>query len=1214
MSKFEKIRPLEGMWDPIGVRHELREMFERWLSYSHNSNLTQNIEATFDEISLHKLIQYFKPEFLGSRKDIISLWDTTEERITDGGPSFNELRRFGWVTFDGCSWIMQKPPIGTYSHINYPSPSTKSFLHGLSKISFVPKIETIPSDIQKIADEVICQLNHSDHISINNPDVFLGNLWKQLCPTPLISHESKQDDSLRIAEANEDTVNGSPELLVSHKESIDSAFTEWSIWCYLLGGSCKWDLDWSVIEKQFCHDAAYRVLERQNLWGTWCNDLQNYTNLLENTFSIPSRELRYRYSQFDDPPETLVNKLNWLERPDIEYLIMARLPICSDTRCSVNFAFTLLRSELEATDFGHDIILKNSKFLEFTTSHPMALFIHTLRIKANPLLLVDMLMDCRTVCMTTKIIIDWQIGLGQHSNRIKGREIQTKEFVIEDALSFVDYHLGSGKLELQDYTSLITWCYIDKASNKHSLKNSKEPIGRKLIGLLNKQNEDVKFSVLKHMLDQSAYQTNIPQACFAAVLDVLNFQPELSGSECQPIITLYSKFAQEQNLDWTDAADLTPLQSMRLVMTAFAQNPPERDALLSPFNSPEILKAATVDDKLSVRSSIGKTLRVHVRLLARAVSKWPENTIPKELSNALKTLTSLSIIEHDEKGKIGALTDRYRPTIFMVTEKGSPASDLADAYQKLDSNDQKELLQIFIQSDDPVFLSELSQHLSYSEKEQIDERLQQLKPSEAFTPWTWTEIQHRMESLLTVGQVSLAQEYLSDIKPDLPQAPPQFRLGLFSVELQILMKEKNWSSLDSINIPLELTGASAHQAQNQLDFYRATSQLLRQNGNLVQARATLSRLASLPNASFSYKENLFAVAVQQLLGTKLQPIDDTNRTAAETLLAEINAEIDDNEDCFSNALFSNRAILLIGLQRPEDALESLSKRRRKATTPDIEYIFVLAMYEIGNKSEAIAILDDALTKYRDNENLLNLKESLESSDNTLIMSSTTASIDLISPIRNALQQLSELLPSQVGDVLGPPGKGVRGYLVRQVARAVSSLQHMACILRNKKNEEDEARFEDDLNTAVREVLGASLTVAKWDVADQSLGGKNPNGNPGERDAVIRVAGQEIAIYEALVCSGLNRTNIKSHFDKLVNYGNCDLYFHVIYSYASEIKPLLDYVKEMFERDIPTNLTYLSHEKLMPPDYEISGYLTTYRVDHREIAVVFMVVDLKINNF
>ncbi|MFJ3149609.1 hypothetical protein [Pseudomonas hunanensis] len=134
-------------------------------------------------------------------------------------------------------------------------------------------------------------------------------------------------------------------------------------------------------------------------------------------------------------------------------------------------------------------------------------------------------------------------------------------------------------------------------------------------------------------------------------------------------------------------------------------------------------------------------------------------------------------------------------------------------------------------------------------------------------------------------------------------------------------------------------------------------------------------------------------------------------------------------------------------------------------------------------------------------------------------------------------------------------------------------------------------------------------MTKWDVADQSLGGATANGNPGERDAVIRVSGQEISIIEALVCTGLDRTNIKKHFDKLVSYGVCDLYFHVIYSYAKELNPLFKYVGEMLEHEAPSGLIYLDCEPLGPPNYEASGYVATYRVDHREVAVAFLIVYL-----
>ena len=68
---------------------------------------------------------------------------------------------------------------------------------------------------------------------------------------------------------------------------------------------------------------------------------------------------------------------------------------------------------------------------------------------------------------------------------------------------------------------------------------------------------------------------------------------------------------------------------------------------------------------------------------------------------------------------------------------------------------------------------------------------------------------------------------------------------------------------------------------------------------------------------------------------------------------------------------------------------------------------------------------------------------------------------------------------------------------------------MATMPRDRKNLKDSTRLENDLNIAVREVLGAFLAVVKCDVGDQSLGGATLNGNPGERDAVM--GGDELTV-------------------------------------------------------------------------------------------------------
>lgn len=1207
MVGFKEVRPLEGMWAPLKVRVELKQMFERWLSRSRHSRPIFGQDVIVDELSLLDLCQHYRLEFQGGTGDVAKDWDESEQRIAEGGPTFDDLTRLGWVFFDGSRWIVQRTPLGTSTHITYPSPSTKTFLTGLGKIRLVAKTDTPPPHAKALADRILDEDWLDRHIPTKDPDWLAGRLWERLCPKPQPHAADNSGNPIQAVTPVENEVNCSPALLEADAEVVDRAFLEWSAWCGVLGGAARWDVGWGPIEMRYCREAAQRVLERQTLWGTWDNDAERYTDVLEKTFAIPQEQLRCHGTTRLAPPRTLVSRSDWLKWHDVEHLIMGRFG--ADT---VSFAFGLLCSELENTDIGPSIAAAASMVLSFATDHPMALQQFLFRVDAVPALLVDMLMHQHVACLAAKLAVEWRSELGRDSDRNVSREAQTKAFAVQDALSLLAYHLHEGTLDLQEYASLITWCYDSSAGSRRPVADSRRLIGRQLLGVVAREKEELQSTVLQHLVSQMAYKNNVPRVCFAGVLDGLNCLSNVPVADTLPIVALYSKFARDLHLEWTDAPSLSAELAARLVTTSFAQAASDRDALLIPFDSAKLLRETPEDEKPSLHYSIAQTLREHVRLLARAVAGWPDGAVPAELCDAFQVLISRSAIEHDEKGRVGALTDRYSPSRFLAREDGSPAQDLAAAWRRLDDRHQETMLQVLAQSDDPVLLAELCQHLSAAAKPRIQARLRQLTPGEASTLWTWPELQHRIESLLVAGEYGLAREHLNEAEQDLDHAPPQFRLGLFGLGLLLLLKEKNWTALDGAAVPSTLDVPTMQQAQDQLDFYRATSQLLRPNGNLSGARDVLQRLAARPGAASAYKENVFAVAIQQLLGTTLHPLTGEDKVTGEGLLAEINAAIAENEKQASCNLLANRALLLLALQRPEDALESVAVRRREMRSPDLELFVALATSEMGRKEEAMAILDAAITEFDADDRLIALKSDLEAGIPTPSVTSPSVNVDTISSIRSALQQLTELPASQIGDVLGPPGCGVRGYLVRQVSRAVAALQHMAAMLRNPENPENEAKFEDDLNTAVREVLGAWLAVAKWDVADQSLGGATSNGNPGERDAVIRVSGQEISIYEALVCSNLDRTKLKKHFHKLLSYGVCDIYFHVTYSYAKKLKPLFDYARKMLEHEAPPGLTYRDCKPLGPPDYETSGYIATYSADHREVAVVFLIVDLKVS--
>lgn len=1201
---FEEVHPLEGMWAPLKVRVELRQMFERWLSRSRQLGPIFGQDEKVDEPSLLDLCQYYRLEYPGGTGDVAKAWDQSEQRIAEGGPTFDDLTRLGWVFFDGGRWIMQRTPLGTLSHITYPSPRTKAFLTGLSKVLLVAKTDTTPLPAKALAARILEENWLDRRIPTKDPDWLAGRLWERLCPKPQSPDADECGNARQATIVVDNEVSASSELLEADAESIDRAFLEWSAWCKVLGATGRWDIGWGQTEMRYCREAAQRALERQTLWGTWDNDAARYTDVLEKAFAIPQDQLRYPRTPRLAPPRTLVSRGDWLKWPEVEHLMMERLGAST-----VSFAFGLLCSDLEKSDIGQSVTGTAATVLSFAAEHPMALQQLLFHVDAVPALLVDMLMHQRAACLAAKLVIEWRPELGRGSDRNVSREAQTKAFAVQDALSLLAYHLHEGTLDLEEYASLITWCYASSDGRGRAVADSRRPIGRQLLGVLARETEELQSAVLHHLVSQMAYENNVPRACFAGVLTGLNCLSNVSVVDTRPIVALYSKFARDMNLDWTDAPSLSAELAARLVATAFAQAVSDRDSLLVPFDSAKLLREMPDDERSSLHHSIAQTLRRHVRLLARAAAGWTDGAVPTELCDALQMLISRSAIEHAEKGRVGALTDRYSPR-FLAREDGSPAQDLAAAWRRLDGSHQEAMLLALTQSDDPVLLAELSQHLPAAAKSGIQARLRQLKPGEASTPWTWPELQHRIESLLDAGEFGLAREYLDEAEQDLGRAPQEFRRGFFDLGLRLLLKEKNWVALDSAVVPSALNEFSMREAQDQLDFYRSTSQLLRPNGNLAAARDVLERLAARPGAASAYKENVFAVAIQQLLGPTLHPLTGANKVTGESLLAEINLSVAVSEKEASSSLLANRALLLLALEKPEDALESVAARRRETRSPDLELITVLATSEMGRREESMAILDAAITEFGADDRLIAVKNDLLAGVATHSVASASLAVDPISSIRAALQQLTELPPSQVGDILGPPGRGVRGYLIRQVSRAVAALQHMAAILRDRKNLDDEARLEDDLNTAVREVLGASLAVVKWDVADQSLGGATSNGNPGERDAVIRVSGQEISIYEALVCSSLDRANLKKHLDKLLSYGVCDIYFHVTYSYAKKLKPLLDYVRSMLENEAPSGHTYVGSEHLGPPDYETSGYVATYRADHREVAVVFLIVDLK----
>lgn len=276
MARFEEVQPFEGMWEPLRARLELRQMFERWLPRSRYPRPIPGPDKMVDELQLLDLCEHYRLEYPGGAEDVAKTWDESEQRIADGGPTFADLARLGWVFFAGGRWIVQRSPSGALSYITYPSPSTKTFLIGLGKARLLAKTDTPPPDAQALAARILVENLLERHIPTKNPEWLAGRLWERLCPKPQPCAEDNSGIAMQATTSEVNEASGPSALVEAEASAVDNAFLEWSAWCAVLGGAGRWDIGWGPIEIRHCREAAHRALGRQGLWGDWDNDAVRY--------------------------------------------------------------------------------------------------------------------------------------------------------------------------------------------------------------------------------------------------------------------------------------------------------------------------------------------------------------------------------------------------------------------------------------------------------------------------------------------------------------------------------------------------------------------------------------------------------------------------------------------------------------------------------------------------------------------------------------------------------------------------------------------------------------------------------------------------------------------------------------------------------------------------------------------------------------------------
>jgi hypothetical protein len=301
----------------------------------------------------------------------------------------------------------------------------------------------------------------------------------------------------------------------------------------------------------------------------------------------------------------------------------------------------------------------------------------------------------------------------------------------------------------------------------------------------------------------------------------------------------------------------------------------------------------------------------------------------------------------------------------------------------------------------------------------------------------------------------------------------------------------------------------------------------------------------------------------------------------------------------------NKAILLLALHEPQRAIELLIRLRSPHLDDSIAAYTAVALARVGRQAEAIAGLDQAETEIGNCEILAAARAYIQANKPFVAIPNTTLDDDPLPRIKQALWDLSRMDPVRQTEPFGIPSDAFFSFVLDQVRFAAASLKSLVPMLGTER-----APREDDLNSAIRELLGARVNFLNWTVPDQSLGGYTAAGNPGERDLVLKRDSAELAVIEAVICArSIARENLKLHFQRLFAYSQCRLFFHLTYAYLkNKTSELMLALQQIAQDEAPQPFIYRDIKCIPSIDSRPAGFILSLD-DHDRQAHLRMPMDM-----
>ena len=670
---------------------------------------------------------------------------------------------------------------------------------------------------------------------------------------------------------------------------------------------------WRPDDAEVFRVAVLSVIESESSLRGWpetraaCVQQQALAN------SVPTAQVEGRVPQ---PPATFVDRALWFEDRTIQHCGYEALRSCGDVFGLVG----LLLADVAAEDNApapHPLAVR---LIDLALHRPELFFYLLSHARQHPKLLADLLLHPPTTALACLLIARWQSPSSAWDRSLVQRDDRLGQVeAFADAVAILGEFLQDGRAAAAEAAALVTWFhdrgpgYIDDAADEVMLDTLRRELAGAPKALLN---------AMVTSLDGPELRRGLGTSEFAAVLDLVSLGALAGEQDPTGIVEAYAQSIRRD--DFRVKAHRIGIAGAAALAQLASLTPELHQRFLYPLQITERLTEAAPDENpYTLADGIARSIRAHIRILCRAIVGSADDISP-DLVDALVAAVKVGALEHKEKGRIAAFAPRLERHISGPLQDRPLAADLSAVLRVLSAAAQLGLMDVFLQTDEPLILAQLLSLSPPNLRDRINHRLSALAPDDAGAIYSLPEIQARIDELLTAGAADAAARYMEAERQLETFGPVPGRDSVrFNNKLRLQYLRNEWAAILSTPRPAfkELQGQTS--AEQTLLLFQGIAMLKGPTPDATAAKQIFADLFAR-QASVACATNWFAAALSQLLSvdsfTLLKGADiQAGRQALNELermlaLTPAGTQLDDEViDC-------NKAVLLLALGEPSQDL------------------------------------------------------------------------------------------------------------------------------------------------------------------------------------------------------------------------------------------------------------------------------------------------------